>query len=81
MTIPELTEALEGASAVLSDMSAERPDPRLALVIAALGWRRGVRGLVQSNRRFSRIHSPIGMKKPPPPPIQAAEGYLICGGR
>ena len=37
MTIPELTEALEGASAVLSDMSAERPDPRFALVIAALG--------------------------------------------
>lgn len=37
MTIPEMTEAIEGASAVLSDMSAERPDPRLALVIAALG--------------------------------------------
>lgn len=37
MTIPELTEAIEGATAVLSDMSAERPDPRLALVIAALG--------------------------------------------
>ena len=37
MTIPEITEALEGATAVLSDMSAERPDPRLALVIAALG--------------------------------------------
>ena len=37
MTIPEITEALEGATAVLSDMSAEHPDPRLALVIAALG--------------------------------------------
>lgn len=37
MTIPEMTETIEGASAVLSDMSAERPDPRLALVIAALG--------------------------------------------
>lgn len=37
MTIPEMTETLAGASAVLSDMSAERPDPRLALVIAALG--------------------------------------------
>lgn len=37
MTIPEITETIEGATAVLSDMSAERPDPRLALVIAALG--------------------------------------------
>lgn len=37
MTIPELTEALEGASAVLSDMSAEHTDHRFALVIAALG--------------------------------------------
>lgn len=37
MTIPEMTETIEGASAVLSDMSAERQDPRLALVIAALG--------------------------------------------
>lgn len=37
MTIPEITEALEGATAVLTDMSAEHPDPRLALVIAALG--------------------------------------------
>lgn len=37
MTIPELTETIEGAAAVLSDMSAERSDPRLALVIAALG--------------------------------------------
>lgn len=37
MTIPEITEALEGAAAVLTDMSAEHPDPRLALVIAALG--------------------------------------------
>lgn len=37
MTIPEITEAIEGAAAVLSDMSADRPDPRLALVIAALG--------------------------------------------
>lgn len=37
MTVPETTEALEGATAVLSDMSAERPDPRLAPVIAALG--------------------------------------------
>ena len=37
MTIPEITEALEGASAVLSDISTERPDPRLALVITALG--------------------------------------------
>lgn len=37
MTVPEMTETLAGASAVLSDMSAERPDPRLALVIAALG--------------------------------------------
>lgn len=37
MTIPEITEALEGATAVLSDMPAERPDPRFALVIAALG--------------------------------------------
>lgn len=36
MTIPEMTETIEGASAVLSDMSAEHPDPRLALVIAAL---------------------------------------------
>lgn len=36
MTIPEITEAIEGATAVLSDMSAERPDPKLALVIAAL---------------------------------------------
>lgn len=37
MTIPEMTEAIEGATAVLSDMSSELPDPRLALVIAALG--------------------------------------------
>ena len=37
MTIPELTEAIEGATAVLTDMSVERPDPKLALVIAALG--------------------------------------------
>ena len=37
MTIPEMTETLEGAAAVLTDMSADRPDPRLALVIAALG--------------------------------------------
>ena len=37
MTIPEITEAIEGAAAVLTDMSAEHPDPRLALVIAALG--------------------------------------------
>lgn len=37
MTIPEMTETIEGAAAVLSDMSSERPDPRLALVIAALG--------------------------------------------
>lgn len=37
MTIPELTETIEGASAVLTDMSEERPDPKLALVIAALG--------------------------------------------
>lgn len=37
MTIPEMTETIEGASAVLTDMSVERPDPRLALVIAALG--------------------------------------------
>ena len=37
MTIPEITEAIEGATAVLTDMSAEHPDPRLALVIAALG--------------------------------------------
>lgn len=31
MTIPEMTETIEGASAVLTDMPAERPDPRLAL--------------------------------------------------
>ena len=37
MTIPEMTETIEGAAAVLSDMSSERPDHRLALVIAALG--------------------------------------------
>ena len=37
MTIPEMTEAIEGATAVLTDMSAEHPDPRIALVIAALG--------------------------------------------
>lgn len=37
MTIPEITEAIEGADAVLTDMSADRPNPRLALVIAALG--------------------------------------------
>ena len=37
MTIPEITEAIEGASAVLSDMSAEHTDHRFALVIAALG--------------------------------------------
>ena len=37
MTIPEITETLEGATAVLFDMSEERPDPKLALVIAALG--------------------------------------------
>lgn len=37
MTIPEMTETIEGASAVLSDMSSEHTDPRLALVIAALG--------------------------------------------
>lgn len=37
MTIPEITETIEGATTVLSDVSAERPDPRLALVIAALG--------------------------------------------
>lgn len=37
MTIPEMTETIEGAAAVMSDMSSERPDPRLALVIAALG--------------------------------------------
>ncbi len=27
MTIPEMTEAIEGATAVLSDMSAERQTP------------------------------------------------------
>ena len=64
MTIPEITEALEGASAVLTEISTEHPDPRLALVIAALGWREA-RGLVQSNRRFSRIHSPIANKSTP----------------
>ena len=37
MTIPEMTETLEGASAVLTEISTEHPDPRLALVIAALG--------------------------------------------
>ena len=37
MTIHEMTEAIEGATAVLTDMSAEHPDPRIALVIAALG--------------------------------------------
>lgn len=37
MTIPELTETIEGASAVLTEISTEHPDPRLALVIAALG--------------------------------------------
>ena len=37
MTIPELTETIEGATAVLPDMSAERPGPGPALVIAALG--------------------------------------------
>lgn len=37
MTIPELTETLEGASAVLTEISTEHTDPRLALVIAALG--------------------------------------------
>lgn len=37
MTIPEMTETLEGATTVLSDVSAEHTDPRLALVIAALG--------------------------------------------
>ena len=37
MSITEITEALEGASAVLTEISTEHPDPRLALVIAALG--------------------------------------------
>lgn len=37
MTIPELTETIEGASAVLIEISTEHTDPRLALVIAALG--------------------------------------------
>lgn len=37
MTIPEITEAIEGASAVLTEISTEHTDPRLALVIAALG--------------------------------------------
>ena len=37
MTIPELTETIEGASAVLTEISTEHTDPRLALVIAALG--------------------------------------------
>lgn len=37
MTIPEMTEALEGATAVLTEISTEHTDPRLALVIAALG--------------------------------------------
>ena len=37
MTIPEMTETIEGASAVLTEISTDRPDPRLALVIAALG--------------------------------------------
>lgn len=37
MTIPEITEALEGATAVLTEISTEHTDPRLALVIAALG--------------------------------------------
>ena len=37
MTIPELTETIEGAAAVLSEISTEHPDSRLALVIAALG--------------------------------------------
>ena len=37
MTIPELTETIEGATAVLTEISTEHPDPKLALVIAALG--------------------------------------------
>lgn len=37
MTIPEITEAIEGATAVLTEISTEHTDPRLALVIAALG--------------------------------------------
>ena len=37
MTIPELTETIEGASAVLTEISTEHTDPRLALVIVALG--------------------------------------------
>lgn len=37
MTIPEITETIEGASAVLTEISTEHTDPRLALVIAALG--------------------------------------------
>ena len=37
MTIPEMTEAIEGATAVLTEISTEHTDPRLALVIAALG--------------------------------------------
>ena len=37
MTIPEMTETIEGASAVLTEISTEHTDPRLALVIAALG--------------------------------------------
>ena len=37
MTIPELTETIEGAAAVLTEISTEHTDPRLALVIAALG--------------------------------------------
>lgn len=54
MTVPEMTEALEGACAVLSDMSSEYSDPRLALVCAALGacaesldriWEGGGRGM------------------------------------
>lgn len=37
MTIPEITEAIEGATDVLTEISTEHTDPRLALVIAALG--------------------------------------------
>ena len=75
MTIPEITEAIEGATAVLTDMSVERPDPRLALVIAALGacaesldrlWERRARNRKSPRHpraargsRFSPIKPPI----------------------
>lgn len=65
MTIPEITEALEGASAVLTDMSVERPDPRLALVIAALG---------ACAESLDRMWEDRGVKRENPPPARCERG-------